>query len=228
MGGWLLQASEGVTGRMNSVTCFGVVPPDVHTAIAAVEDWYRRRGLHPAFRLTEVDAALDRMLGGFGYGPRERSVVVMTKLLHGSIEAPSAVVAADLDEWCEAFRLCSEDSAARIGELCDAFRRVTDPRVLLVCHGDGEPVAVGAVVITGRFAGIFDLATRTGHRRRGHGRDLTVGLLAAAAGRGAQLCYLQVSEDNRAARSLYRGLGFAPGYRYWYRTVTAASGEGGP
>ncbi|GEM_PF-6051943 len=41
MDGRLLPASEGVTGRMHSVTCLGVVSADLHPAIAATEDWYR-------------------------------------------------------------------------------------------------------------------------------------------------------------------------------------------
>ncbi len=226
--GWLVQASDGVTGRMNSVTCFGVVPPDITAATTDVEHWYRSRGLRPAFRLTVADSTVDHALAELGYGPRERKVEVMIGDLGSSAVTPPGVVGVDLDEWCRAFRSCSEDPVARIDELCDAFTRVTEPRVHLVRYVDGQPVAVGAVVVTGHLAGIFDVATRASHRRRGHGRAITVGLMAAAVRRGARTAYLQVSVENHAAHALYRNLGFGPGYRYWYRTLSPASGEDGP
>ncbi len=226
--GWLLQASDGVTGRMNSVTCFGVVPADVPATVRSVEEWYRARGLPPMFRLTEADPGVDRLLPDSGYGPREREVEVMTRPLDRPADLPSGVVGVDLDEWCRAFRICADDPPSRIAELCDAFTRVSEPRVHLVRYAEDEPVAVGAVVVTGRLAGIFDVAVHPAHRRRGHGRAITVGLASAAARRGATSTYLQVSADNHPARALYRNLGFAGRYRYWYRTLIPATGGDGP
>ena len=66
-------------------------------------------------------------------------------------------------------------------------------------------------------AEILTLAVRPAARRRGEGGRLVgEGVLAAAAG-GAARVFLEVAEDNAAARALYAGAGFAeagrrPGY----------------
>jgi ribosomal protein S18 acetylase RimI-like enzyme len=38
---------------------------------------------------------------------------------------------------------------------------------------------------------------------------------------GAEYAFLQVAEDNVPAVNLYRGLGYEPLYRYWYRRADA-------
>ncbi len=47
-------------------------------------------------------------------------------------------------------------------------------------------------------------------RRRGLGRRLVAAALEAASAAGAESLYLEVAEDNRAARGLYQKLGFSP------------------
>ena len=221
-GGWLLQAASGVTGRMNSATCFGVVRGNLEETIEETEDWYRSRNLTPLFRLTELDAVVDHALTRRGYAPRRRPVVVMTRTLPVAVAA-DGVVELEREEWCEAFRACSEDPPRRLDELCEAFARVTDPAILAARAAEGGFVAVGAVVVTDGYAGIFDLATHPAHRRRGHGRAVTAALLAAASRRGAATAYLQVSTDNAPAHTLYRTMGFADSYRYWYRPASESS-----
>jgi len=42
-------------------------------------------------------------------------------------------------------------------------------------------------------------------------------MLSLGRASGARVAYLQVTEANVAARSLYYGLGFQELYHYWYR-----------
>ncbi|MDI1328021.1 MAG: GNAT family N-acetyltransferase [Brevundimonas sp.] len=57
-------------------------------------------------------------------------------------------------------------------------------------------------------AEILTLAVRPGARRRGLGAELVACGAADAAARGAMRLFLEVSEDNAAARALYARAGF--------------------
>jgi len=66
-------------------------------------------------------------------------------------------------------------------------------------------------------AEIITLAVRPAVRRSGVARRLLMVGLDKMAGRGAPRCFLEVAEDNMAARALYGAMGFAeigrrPGY----------------
>nr|WP_319519272.1 GNAT family N-acetyltransferase [uncultured Martelella sp.] len=81
---------------------------------------------------------------------------------------------------------------------------------------DGEPVAAGLCVHDFDMAGIEALAVSPQMRRTGHGRKLTTGMLRWLKSRGARTVWLQVTESNAAALSLYRSFGFTEAYRYRY------------
>ncbi|WP_332640221.1 GNAT family N-acetyltransferase [Brevundimonas sp.] len=58
-------------------------------------------------------------------------------------------------------------------------------------------------------AEILTLAVRPGARRRGLGAELVARGAAEAAARGATRLFLEVADDNAAARALYARAGFA-------------------
>jgi ribosomal-protein-alanine N-acetyltransferase len=57
-------------------------------------------------------------------------------------------------------------------------------------------------------AELLTVAVRPGARRRGLGARLVAEGLARARASGAERVFLEVAEDNAAARALYAGLGF--------------------
>lgn len=57
-------------------------------------------------------------------------------------------------------------------------------------------------------AEIIMLAVRPDLRRAGHGRALLQAAMQAAGSQGAARLFLEVAEDNAAARALYAGFGF--------------------
>lgn len=78
---------------------------------------------------------------------------------------------------------------------------------------DGEVVAVGLGIFQGEFTGIYNIATRPGHRGRGYGRAVTSRIVADGIARGAPLAYLQSS---MAGYPLYESMGFRTLERWTY------------
>ena len=78
--------------------------------------------------------------------------------------------------------------------------------------------AVARLALAGEWGGLYCMAVRPAARRRGLGSVLLRGLLEGA---GVRRCWLQVREDNPAARAFYARAGFRPATRYHYRTRPA-------
>ena len=96
---------------------------------------------------------------------------------------------------------------------------LADPLVFLLVEGDagfllGRAVAGEAELLT--------IAVAPEARQRGLGRKLVSRFLYQARLRGADTAFLEVAEDNSAARTLYARAGFAEAGRRrgYYRTPT--------
>jgi ribosomal protein S18 acetylase RimI-like enzyme len=70
---------------------------------------------------------------------------------------------------------------------------------------DGQVVAVGFGVFGEGIAGVFNIATVPAYRGGGYGRAVTSRIVADGVARGADLAYLQSSEDGYP---LYQSMGF--------------------
>lgn len=75
----------------------------------------------------------------------------------------------------------------------------------------GPPVPVGFAIgrIAADEAEVLTIGVSEPFQQRGIGAKLAGGLLRAVSSAGAMRLFLEVAEDNAAAISLYRGLGFA-------------------
>jgi GNAT superfamily N-acetyltransferase len=100
--------------------------------------------------------------------------------------------------------------------------RIAPPAGFVLLEADGSPIAVGMGVVERRWVGIFSMATVQEHRRRGAATAVLNALARWGLELGAKDAYLQVEEENEAARSLYERLGFRPAYRYHYRIRRAS------
>lgn len=90
---------------------------------------------------------------------------------------------------------------------------LTTPHVFLL--GDAQGFVVGRAVAD--EAELLTLAVAPGARRRGVGGALVAAFEAEARDRGAAEAFLEVAEDNAAARALYAAAGYRetgrrPGY----------------
>jgi ribosomal-protein-alanine N-acetyltransferase len=86
-------------------------------------------------------------------------------------------------------------------------------KVLLGLPGGFGLLRPGVGFVLARVAAdeaeILTLAVVPAARRQGHGEALLAGAMAAAVARGAGAMFLEVSEQNEAARALYAAAGFA-------------------
>jgi GNAT superfamily N-acetyltransferase len=232
LGDWLLRASDGFTGRANSVLTLGDAGRPVREAVAAVEAWYADRGLPPNFQLPEPGASdgVPELLGQLGYG-WSPPVHVMTAELGHVLRAADARVGpgeVSLDEtpddgWLAAYgRAEGAPTAAARGVLAGH-----PAAVFATVRDDGRTVAIARAAVDARWAGLSAVEVVPEARRRGLATEVTAAVLRWAGTRGARQVYLQAAIPNDPAVTLYRSLGFAVhhDYRYASRPVSPASAQ---
>ncbi|MGC5162313.1 N-acetylglutamate synthase, CG3035 family [Rhodococcus sp. DT1] len=224
--GWFLRAGGGFTGRANSATPIGapgtVADPADPEVRARLRDWFAARGL--PLRLLVPDR-LARIPQGWPTGDR---VVVMgadlenVPLPEGPV--PVAVAGEPDEEWLSLYRngTVPPVGQAVLGAVAAGtlgFGRIGAP--------GQPPLAIGRAAVTHapdgrRWVGLSAVEVAPEHRRRGLGTLLCGSLLAWARDAGATHAYLQVHDENVAARTMYRELGFVDHHHYTYATEPPA------
>ncbi|WSQ15179.1 GNAT family N-acetyltransferase [Streptomyces sp. NBC_01231] len=119
-------------------------------------------------------------------------------------------------QWLDAYiGLDGHDNSQEAAD--QVLARIPGPAAYLsVEHGD-QVTGMGLIVASPGCAGVFCMATHPAHRRQGIATAiLHVGARWAAA-RGADELYLQVMDENHAARRLYDHVGFRISHTYHYR-----------
>jgi ribosomal protein S18 acetylase RimI-like enzyme len=214
-GGWIIRISAGGARRRNSVTCLD--PADagsVDHRIERIEADYGRAGLPAIFRLSPLaPPALDAALEKRGYRTVDETLVLHMELPERGERGRFA--ATPSEAWFQVAGNGLSAQAAR--ELRDSVPLLVPPALYPLLEHEGAPACAARVVLDGRLAGIFDVATLPAARRSGLARRIMFETLGAAAARGARAAWLQVVASNQAAVALYSSLGFIEAYRYRYR-----------
>ena len=221
LGGWLLRAAEGWTGRGNSALPIGDPDRPLEAAVDAVEEWYLARGAQPLINTplplaAPVGAALDTR----GWTARPLTLV-QTAPLRSILDATPPRGRVDLtrtpsDAWLEI-------AAGRKGGLPDAARHIlTAVRRIRFAHmydESGALLAVGRGTVTGggQWLGLALIEVVPDARRGGLAKDVIGALARWAAETGTSRAFLQVEERNTAAVGLYSKLGFATHHSYLTR-----------
>lgn len=229
LGGWLLRAAGGFTGRANSALAIGDPGMPLAAAVQQVCAWYQARGLTPMiavpFPMAGPDGSpVDRLLDSLGWSLRQAPAVVMTAAPGAAARRAGpptsvTVAAAPDDDWLALYHYRG-DSLPPIGRQLlmsapwQAFASVREA---------GQTIAIGRVAGDEGWAGLTAIETHPGYRRRGLATAVSATLAALAADRGVTGLYLQVECENTGARVLYGGIGFCDHHRYHYRVAPAGS-----
>jgi N-acetylglutamate synthase len=221
LGDWLLRAAGGFTGRANSALPLGDPGMPAERAVAEVVAWYSRRGLTPMIVIVQGLRAratdLDDLLVRCGWSAPRIPVMVMT----ARSEAVACfqrdigmTLAAEPDtEWLALYRFMGEALPPNaLPVLMSA-----PVQMFASVRRDGRTVATGRLSLAGGWGGITAIDVDPAWRRAGLGTAVTAGLAAQATAHGADRLFLQVEEENAAARTLYARCGFTDHHRYHYR-----------
>ncbi len=231
LGGWLLRAAGGFTGRSNSALPLGDPGLPLGQAVDRVERWYAARGLRPRFLLPLPDAAAvddELVRRGWPLGDVVRVLVApVGSLVRGHASDLSAgrpavrVAGRPDDDWVGAYHYRGGTLPAHAREVIEngdtlAFASVRGPdgQVLAIARGSVDVDRGG----TG-WLGVTAVEVEPSARRQGLGGLILRGLAAWADGHDARCCYLQVAAENAPALALYAGAGFTEHHTYQYRLV---------
>jgi ribosomal protein S18 acetylase RimI-like enzyme len=248
LGEWLLRAAGGFTGRANSALPLGDPGLPLGAAADAVTAWYGSRGLpamivvpqplRPSSRAAGGPAAepewpasgtaysLDGLLAARGWTIRPGAALVMTAAIAElaglrAAMAPGVTVTMTSEPdpgWLSMYHYRGQPLPGdALGLLLSA-----PWQAFATLAAGGQAAAIGRVSVAAGWAGITAVEVAAGHRRQGLGAAVTAALARAAAERGVDQIFLQVEEDNSAARALYARCGFRDAHTYHYRVAPAA------
>ena len=215
VGGWLLRAAGGFTGRANSVLPLRSPGRPLEQAIADARAWYAARGLPLRFQVpTEARRLLDAELAERGWSASADVHVLAARLDALTLPADRPVRIADAPDegWLHRYR----DGAGTAAAARSVLTR-HDTVAFAAAVVDGEVVAIGRGAVDAGWLGVTAVEVAPARRRTGLARAVMAALRDWAAGRGATRASLQVSADNTPALELYRGIGFWHHHDYRYR-----------
>jgi len=229
LGGWLLRAAAGFTGRANSVLPLGDPGMPVSDAVDRCESWYGERGLRRQFALfgpegfVVDDDPLGQELLSRDYEPFNSTVVLTAATGALPPEGPDilgehVLLEPALSElWWNAY--AEQTPANTTSDTRTAARTVmtsSPDQMFASLERNGDVVGVARIAFAHAWAGVFALSVSPAHRRSGVALQLMGALADAARARGIRSMYLQVFQANSPARTLYERLGFSTHHEYRY------------
>jgi GNAT superfamily N-acetyltransferase len=225
VGGWLLRASGGFTGRGNSVLPLRAPGVPLDDALAQARAWYDRQGLPLRFQLpSEARRLLDAELGERGW-PIQYGALVMAARLDQVHAAARPELHVRLDptpdeEWFGRYRDGAGSSEAARGLLT----RHDDVVFASIRDGDGC-VAIGRGAVDNGWLGVNAVEVDPARRRAGLAGAVMTALWQWGRGRGAGHSYLQVADENEVAIAMYTGFGYWVHHDYRYRIDPDSVGQ---
>lgn len=218
--GWILRYANGYTRRANSVNPVYSSSDDIDQKISTCESFYADKTNRIVFKMTDAvyPPDLDKILAEKAYHKEAETYVYTMSLIGRGTPADKVHIDTDLSEtWVNHFAQLNAIPDLHKNTLQQMLALIPSQCGFLKLLADGEVVGVALGVVDGDWMGIYDVVVAPEHRGNGYGRMIMEALFAWGVTHGASEGYLQVQADNTIATTLYRSLGFAHQYAYWYR-----------
>ena len=231
LGGWLLRAAGGFTGRANSALTAGDPGMPLPEPAARIRRWYTARGLTPMASLSYLAGQrdsnpVDRFLADQGWALRDEAAVIVMTQRSAAVTVTPAALPVRLDDEPGDDWLALYHFRGQPGPPPPIARTIltSAPWQAFASARDGDrTVAIGRVAGAGagegHWAGLTAIEVDPDYRRRGLAAAVTTALIAEAARRGAAHVFLQVEDNNEPALALYHRLGFTEHHGYHYRVA---------
>jgi N-acetylglutamate synthase len=224
LGGWLLRAADGFTGRANSVLPLGDPGVPLSAAVDYCESWYDARGLQRLFCLfgpegfTVDDDPLGRELLARAYDSFKNTLVLTASTGALPPEIPHTSGArVHLDAmpspaWWHAW-------ADNEGTTPDVARSVlggSPDQLFASLEVDGTLAGVARLSFAHVWAGVSAVRVAPEHRRTGVAMQLMGALADESRARRIRSVYAQVAQTNSPSMRLFERLGFSVHHEYVY------------
>ena len=226
--GWRLRFTYNVTGRANSVLPIQLGGRyTLSERLERVEAFYRRWNAPVRYQITPAAQPpdLDQTLMSRGFhrvAPTLVQVAPVAAVLDACGPGPAldSRLTPALDEtWFATYRRLENLSEIEADVIRGILRRIRQRSAYVLVAGDGQPIGTGLGVVDGDWIGVFCVVIDPDFRRIGAATTVLHALARWARRQHASRMYLQVTEQNTAARALYAGLGFETLYGYHYRAL---------
>lgn len=216
--GWILRLLRGKAKRARSVNAVYASTIPLPEKIGYCERIYGRAGVPALFRITPFSnpPELDRELEWRGY-ERFDDTSVESATINSAQFTGGTADAMELRAWVDAVGELRGSPAVHRAAHFARIDGMPLMKVPVAVRDEGRIVATGLAIVEEDCVGLFDIITHVESQRRGHAKAIVTTLLRRAWELGARYAYLQVQEENGAARRLYAQFGFSQQYVYWYR-----------
>lgn len=217
-GDWILRFANGYTKRANSVTVLGGAHSNIDEKIRYCESQYKSRNLKPIFRLPSFvnPEGLDKALERKGFNLVDPTLVMRKKLAEKT-PRDCSLSQENIDNWLKIFNQFTDANPDNEEKHLGILNSISSKTLFAVHRISENTVSCGLGVLENEYFGVFDLATDQKQQRKGYATILLSKMLDWAKNSGAKTAYLQVTQSNAPALSLYQNLGFSKLYEYWYR-----------
>jgi len=224
LGGWLLRAAAGFTGRANSVLPLGDPGVPLSAAVDRCERWYDDRGLRRLFCLfgpegfTVDDDPLGRELLARSYEPFTNTMVLTasTGALEPEVTHPSSARVRLEPEPSPAWWHAWADQGGAAPTMARSVMTGSPDQLFASLEIGGAVVGIARLAFAHVWAGVSSLHVAPEHRRNGVAMQLMGAIGDESRARRIRSVYVQVEQANSPSRRLFERLGFSTHHEYLY------------
>lgn len=223
--GWLVRFCAGKAKRARCINAVADGRLSVSERLTLCEQLYAEAQLPLVVRITPFTRPphLDQTLAQMGLHRIDDTRVMVLDCIEG-------VGSPDWPAGWSVHNIALDPFAQRVGALRGSPLSQRQAHAQRLLHSpvpftafevrlQGELIACGQYAIEGNLVGLYDVYTAEAARGQGAARRLCQYMVMHAHSRGARHAYLQVENDNLAARAVYHRLGFSDAYAYHYRVA---------